>query len=198
LPGFAVIMLMLRLVMYKAGAPADFNIGERMSANLSIRWRYAAYGTATVLAAAAYLWLGQDNYSPPESAGRPFAAEELPTLRFLDYGIQAEEHRDLFAFAKSGQNSEPALPLPGTAPPPRIEIAPQAPDLLADLKVIGLVRRAGEVLILLQVGTKLRTVAPGERFGASDALIVTSIQGRNVVVVDDIAKTSKIYALNEE
>jgi len=169
-----------------------------MAANLSIKWRYAAYGIATVFAAAAYLWLGQDPYSPPESAGRPLAAEELPVLRFLDDSVQAEEHRDLFAFAKSGQNSEPALPLTGTASPPRIEIVPQATDLLADLKVIGLVRRAGEVLILLQVGTKLRTVAPGERFGAGDALSVTSIQGRNVVVADDMTKTSKIYALSEE
>ncbi|MGO9171663.1 MAG: hypothetical protein ACLP7P_06825 [Rhodomicrobium sp.] len=171
-----------------------------MTSNFSINWRYAAYGTVTVLAAAAYLWLGEASYSPPESAGRPLAADELPSLRLLDDHVQAEGHRDLFAFVKPDHTPEPAQPasLIASMPPPRIGIAAQEPDLLSNLKVIGLVRRPGEVTVLLQIGTTLSTVGLGERFGAGDALSVTAIQGRNVVVVDNNAKTSKIYALSEE
>ncbi len=124
--------------------------------------------------------------------------EELPELRLLDYGVQAEGHRDLFAFVKPDRTPETALPASVIAsmPPPRIET--QDSDLLPNLKVIGLVSRSGEVTVLLQVGTTLKTVGLGEPFGAGDTLRVTAIEGRNVAIMDNIAKTSKTYLLSEE
>jgi hypothetical protein len=168
-----------------------------MTANFNIKGQHVMYCAVTTLAAAAYLWLGDDSYSPPETLGRPFVGEELPALSLVEGGIPAEGRRNLFAFVKPDQTPEPALV---TAPLPalRVEAPPQDADLLADLKVVGVVRRPGVTTVLLQIGAKLSTVALGERFGTGDALSVEAVQGSNVLIVDNNTKNSKLFPLSEE
>jgi hypothetical protein len=165
--------------------------------NLNAKSRYITYAAIMAAAAAAYVWLGQAAYPPATSAGTPIAGEELPAVRFLDNGIQAKASRDLFSFVKFEQ-PEAAQPVSVIeAPHPVTDVAPN-PGLLADLKVIGLVRRPNEVTILLQMGTTISAVGLGERFGPSDALSVEAVQGANVMIADKVQNASRLYVLSEE
>ncbi len=164
------------------------------------KWRYALYGAVTVLAIGVYLWMGVDSTPVPVSTGKPHSEEELPALNSLGNETEAQERRDLFSFVKfAGQQAAAVAPPQAvSAPEAHAEEAAPPPDLLANLKVIGIVRRTDEVSVLLQIDTKLRTVALGEHFGAGDALSVAAIEGRNVQIVDRVAKTSRTFVLSEE
>ena len=167
---------------------------------LNSKRRYVLYAAVSVLAAGAYLWMGAAPAPPPVSNGRDHSEVELPALNSFDYGFEAQERRDLFSFVKYVEQKPVSVAPPPvvTKPVPRANEVPSHPDLLANLKVIGLVRHPDEVSVLLQIGTQLRTVALGERFGEGDSLEVAAIEGRNVHIVDQVAKTSRTFVLSEE
>lgn len=165
-----------------------------MTIDFDVKWRYALYAAVMVPAAAAYLLLDADGAVRPAPQARRSMEAGLPALRGFDYAAEAQQQRDLFAFVTpAGESVEAAAP----APPPAGDERP-APSLLANLKVVGLVERPGEISILLQAGTALRSVAPGEPFGDGDALSVNAIRGRYVQIVDSAAKISKTFELSEE
>jgi hypothetical protein len=165
-----------------------------MTASFSERLRYAAYGIAAILALIAYYLLDAETDSPvPDAAPKHSQSEGLPTLRLIDNEAGREAGRDLFSFVKASQ-----IEVQAPAFVPALRPVSRSPDLLADLQVMGLVRRAGSVTILLRDGPDLVTVELGQRFGAGDALSVQSIEGRQVLIVDNTSRTSRTFTLTEE
>jgi hypothetical protein len=165
-----------------------------MIAGFGERLRYGAYGITAVFAVLAYFWAdAESDGTAPSAARRPISGESLPVLRLVDTETRPKAGRDLFAFVRTGPADVETPPVLAAA-----ETASGRPDLLTNLDVIGLVRRAGSVTILLHEGASLITVELGQRFGADDALSVQSIDGRQVLIVDNVSHTSRTFTLTEE
>lgn len=124
--------------------------------------------------------------------------EALPQLHLVETDVRREPGRDLFAFFKASPVEEqvPAGAPRDTIPAPAVQT--EAPNALAGIQVLGLVRSTGSVTILLRDNNTLMTVALGEHFGAGDALYVQSIEDRNVIVIDSASRASRSFALSEE
>jgi hypothetical protein len=157
-------------------------------------WRYIGYAALLVIGGMAYWQLeSQQSASPGPHAGARADFDSLPPLGTLDSEGDSSSRRDLFAYA------EPERPVVEEAPPPPpvVEAAP-APDPLADVKVIGLVRRGDGTSVFIQAGSAIRSVKVGDHFGDQNALAIKSVQGRDVTIVDTQSNASKVYTLSEE
>ncbi len=174
-----------------------------MTIDFNTSWRYAAYAITAALGLAAYVWLGTAASNVPPLGGRSLPhIDKLPVLTLLDAGSGREARRDLFVYVKAVQNVDQASALrslPDAAPAPvPVELAAPKIDLLADLKVMGIVHQPEAITVLLRIGTTIRTVAVGERFGAGAALSVQSVEGRHVKIVDNTSLASRTFTLSEE
>ena len=168
-----------------------------MGNDLGATWRYAGYAALLVAGGIAYWWLGSQQSA---STGSHMSArsdfDSLPPLGTLDSEGDSSSRRDLFGY---GEPERPAVEQAPPPPPPQIvESAPAQPDLLADVKVIGLVRRGTATSVFIQSGAAIRSVRVGDHFGEGNALAVKSVQGRDVTVVDTQSNVTKIYTLSEE
>jgi hypothetical protein len=161
-------------------------------------WRYAGYAALFLVCGIAYWWLGsQQSASPNSHAGARSDFDSLPPLGTLDSQGDSSSRRDLFTYA------EPERPAVEEAPPPpppvvAVEAPPPQIDGLADVKVIGLVRRGDTTSVFVQAGSAIRSVRVGDHFGEQNTLAVKSVQGRDVTIVDSQSNASKIYTLSEE
>ncbi len=169
-----------------------------MTVSFDERLRYAAYAVLAVLAITAYFLMdtGQDRMGP-DAARSPGQGERLPWLRTFEGAGQHDVRRDLFAYGSP-------TPAEAELPPPVIEQAVAPPPAIADpltgIRVDGLVRQRGVTMVLVRLPAAPIpiTVAPGERFGAGDALSVQSVEDRKVTVFNNSMQTSRIFTLSEE
>jgi hypothetical protein len=169
-----------------------------MTANFNERMRYAAYAIVAVLALAVYILSGSPDEIPGgRTALAPVQSEGLPPLRLLEAEGGREPLRDLFAFARAGGENDAPPPVAFPVPAPTGS-QPVAPDLLADIQVVGLVRHTDSITVLIHLQSRLITVGLGEKFGAGEALSVQSVEGRNVTITDSTSQKSRIFALSEE
>jgi hypothetical protein len=168
-----------------------------MLKNIGDYWRYILYAVALIGGVGGYLWLGaQDASGPASHASARTDMDMLPALRSLDGAGETATHRDLFAYVEPEKppvvEAPPPPPAPVEAPPP-----PQSSQL-DSLSVVGLVRRSNSLFVFVQAGGSIKSVALGGKFGENNSLTVSSVQGRDVTIVDTKVDVSKVFTLSEE
>jgi hypothetical protein len=165
-----------------------------------LNWRYLFYVLVAIIALAAYVALDDEPSGAPAVARRNAMANgALPTLGLFGDETARDARRNLFFPVKNDFGALQAFSV--SAPPVEAavesETASQKEDLFAGLRVIGFLRSARSATVLLALGPSLKTLAVGERFGARGALSVSSIEGREVRVVDNESKAVRSFVLSE-
>jgi hypothetical protein len=159
--------------------------------------RYFLYALAALSALAAYIVLDEKPLGAPVVAKRhSVEAVSLAPLDVFDEGTARAARRDLFFPVRT--EFEAAIAPTGAAQAAPAELAPEKTDPYVGVRVIGFLESGRSPRVLIAIGSALKTISVGERFGARGALSVSSIEGRSVGVVDCETNAIRTFALSDE